>query len=475
MTGTYGDSAQGNAIAAAAKSAGALTIVATDPLALTLQVPPGEWGADIVIGSAQRFGVPMGFGGPHAAYMATTDKHKRSLPGRLVGESITSEGLPAYRLALQTREQHIRREKATSNICTAQALLAIMATLYACYHGPEGLVKIARRVRKLTDSLAAGFQLHGVQVDTQDWFDTIRISVKDSKSVVQKAAEAGYNLRIIDESSVGISLDETSTELDVRSIVAAVTDKPVADCPLATVDRRDITSDRATGFMSQACFHAYHSETEMMRYLRKLAAKDIALDQAMIPLGSCTMKLNSAAEMAPLSWPEFASIHPFAPAEQTAGYVRLINELEEMLSACTGYDAVSLQPNAGSQGEYAGLLAIQRYHASCGESDRNVCLIPSSAHGTNPASAQMAGMRVVVVDCDESGNVDIEDLATKIAANQNKVAAIMITYPSTHGVFETGVRQVCELVHEAGGQVYIDGANLNAMVGTAEPGSFGGE
>ncbi|MFT6301980.1 MAG: glycine dehydrogenase [Granulosicoccus sp.] len=473
--GTFGDVHAADDITKAAAESGAMSIVAADLLSLTVLSPPAEWGADIVVGSAQRFGVPMGFGGPHAAFMATTDKHKRSLPGRLVGESITADGTPAYRLALQTREQHIRREKATSNICTAQALLAIIATLYACYHGPAGLIGIARRARRMADQLATSCLQYGLTINNVQWFDTLSIQVDDSEACVQRALATGYNVRKIDERTVGVSLDETTTARDIQALLSALTGRLLADCKLVEPAERSIDTDREPTFLSQSCFHEYHSETEMMRYLRRLAAKDIALDQAMIPLGSCTMKLNSASEMTPLSWPEFASIHPFAPAEQTRGYKQLITDLEQMLCDCTGYDAMSLQPNAGSQGEFAGLLAIKRYHESQGESHRDVCLIPSSAHGTNPASAQMAGMKVVVVACDANGNVDLSDLDVKLEKHAQKVAAIMITYPSTHGVFETEVRAVCERVHAAGGQVYIDGANLNAMVGTAEPGSFGGD
>lgn len=473
--GTFGDVHVAGDITDAAAKAGALSIVAADLLSLTVLAPPGEWGADIVVGSAQRFGVPMGFGGPHAAFMATTDKHKRALPGRLVGQSITADGKPAYRLALQTREQHIRREKATSNICTAQALLAIIATLYACYHGPAGLIEIARRVRRMADQLASNCQEYGLTINNTQWFDTLSIQVDDSDACIHRALAAGYNIRKINESTVGISLDETTTALDVQALLSALTGKSPSDCILLEPEDRPISADRKPTFLSQPCYHDYHSETEMMRYLRNLASKDIALDQAMIPLGSCTMKLNSASEMTPISWPEFARIHPFAPADQTLGYKQLTSDLERMLCDCTGYDAISLQPNAGSQGEYAGLLAIKRYHESRSEPDRDVCLIPSSAHGTNPASAQMAGMKVVVIACDNNGNVDLSDLDAKLDEHTQKIAAIMITYPSTHGVFETDVRTVCERVHAAGGQVYIDGANLNAMVGTAEPGSFGGD
>lgn len=473
--GTFGDIRDASDITEAAAGVGAMSIVAADLLSLTLLTAPGEWGADIVVGSAQRFGVPMGFGGPHAAFMATTENHKRSLPGRLVGQSITADRKPAYRLALQTREQHIRREKATSNICTAQALLAIIATLFACYHGPTGLISIARRVRRMTDQLAASCQQNGLKINNEQWFDTLSIQVDFSDACVQRALAAGYNIRKIDDRTVGVSLDETTTALDVQALLAVLSDIPPANCRLIEPMERATDADRAPTFLSQPCFHEYHSETEMMRYTRRLAAKDIALDLAMIPLGSCTMKLNSASEMVPLSWPEFANIHPFAPVDQTLGYRRLISDLEQMLCDCTGYDAMSLQPNAGSQGEYAGLLAIRRFHDSQGQPGRDVCLIPSSAHGTNPASAQMAGMKVVVVACDSKGNVDLNDLELKLEEYATKIAAIMITYPSTHGVFETEVRTVCERVHAAGGQVYIDGANLNAMVGTAEPGSFGGD
>jgi len=462
-------------VAASAKSSGAMTIVAADLLSLTLLTPPGQWGADIVVGSAQRFGVPMGFGGPHAAFMATTEKHKRSLPGRLIGQSVTVDGEPAYRLALQTREQHIRREKATSNICTAQALLAIIATLYACYHGPAGLVAIARRVRSLADQLAASCEASGLTINNKQWFDTLSIQVDDGPAAVARALESGFNIRLLDSANVGVTLDETTTTDDIHKLGAAISNEALDAWELVSVDSRDESLDRVSDFMSQLCFHDFQSETEMMRYLRRLAAKDIALDQSMIPLGSCTMKLNASSEMMPLTWPEFSRIHPFAPSSQTLGYTRLISELETMLCVCTGYDALSLQPNAGSQGEYAGLLAIRGYHAHRGDTERDICLIPSSAHGTNPASAQMAGMTVVVVACDSDGNVDLADLDEKLAANAGKVAAIMITYPSTHGVFETEVSVVCEKVHAAGGQVYIDGANLNAMVGTALPGKFGGD
>lgn len=479
-TGQIPDKAMVRQVADAAKAKGALLIAAADLLSLTLLEPPGRWGADIVIGSAQRFGVPMGFGGPHAAYMATTDVHKRSLPGRLVGQSLTADAQAAYRLALQTREQHIRREKATSNICTAQALLAIVATLYACHHGPEGLRGIARRVRQLTDTLRATLEAEkdaqtSLEVLTSSSFDTLMLHVGDSSAVIDRLQLAGFNAREHDSAQVIVSLDETTTANEVARIASAILDRQVTESNLTAGESREVSDDRQPSYLSQACFNQYRSETRMMRYLRMLADKDIALDRAMIPLGSCTMKLNAAAEMAPISWPGFARMHPYAPSDQTSGYREMIRQLENMLCACTGYDALSLQPNAGSQGEYAGLLAIRQYHDSRGDQDRDVCLIPSSAHGTNPASAQMAGMRVVVTACDENGNVDLDDLDAKLAKHQGRVAAIMITYPSTHGVFEAGVRDVCQRVHDAGGQVYIDGANLNAMVGTAQPGQFGGD
>jgi len=472
--GTCGDIGNPAAIATGAKQAGAMVIVAADLLALTLLPPPGEWGADIAVGSAQRFGVPMGFGGPHAAYMATTDKHKRNLPGRLVGQSITTNGEPAYRLALQTREQHIRREKATSNICTAQALLAIIATLYACYHGPQGLQKIAKQVRYRVDQLVASLQKNNLSVEQDDWFDTVSIKVQNADAVLKAGHVAGFNFRKQSDTIVVLSFDETTSVSDVSVVSGILTGKTVAADDLPDTTERK-TSDRKVTYLSQSCFNDYHSETEMMRYLHRLANKDLALDTAMIPLGSCTMKLNAASEMAPVSWPEFANIHPFVPADQSEGYREMIADLERMLCACTGYDALSLQPNAGSQGEYSGLLAIRGYHESRGEGHRDVCLIPSSAHGTNPATAQMAGYKVVVTACDDQGNVDIDDLQTKLDKHAGNVAAIMITYPSTHGVFEARVTEVCERVHKAGGQVYIDGANLNAMVGTAQPGKFGGD
>jgi glycine dehydrogenase len=458
---------------AEAKKHQVMVIMATDLLALMLLKSPGELGADIAVGCSQRFGVPLGFGGPHAAFFATRDALKRTMPGRLVGQSIDRHGKPAFRLALQTREQHIRREKATSNICTAQALLAIMSTLYACYHGPEGLRAIARRVHQLASRLHRSLVKGGLRCRSSRFFDTIAVETPEgAEAVLRRAVAAGYNLRQLDAQTVGISLDETVTERDLQAVADLFAIELVADAPELSLEEESLRSDPV---MTQEVFHRYRSETEMMRYLRRLSEMDIALDRAMIPLGSCTMKLNAASELTPITWPEFSHIHPFAPADQCQGYRELIDQLEAMLCDVTGYDAVSLQPNAGSQGEYAGLLAIMRYHASRGESHRNICLIPSSAHGTNPASAQMANMQVVVVRCDESGNVDLDDLDSKIATYGTKIAAIMITYPSTHGVFEAGVTAICERVHAVGGQVYIDGANLNALVGLAKPGKFGGD
>lgn len=451
----------------------AIVVVATDLLALMMLPSPGSLGADIAVGSAQRFGVPLGFGGPHAAFFATRDAYKRTMPGRIVGQSIDRHGKPAFRLALQTREQHIRREKATSNICTAQALLAIMSTLYACYHGPEGLRAIARRVHGLTSRLYRSAIQAGLKCRSDRFFDTLAISVPGgSDAVMARAVEAGYNLRRLDDSTVGISLDETTTESDLESLSRSLGIALVGGDVQPQLTEEECRQDV---ILTQEVFHRYRSETEMMRYLRRLSEMDIALDRAMIPLGSCTMKLNAASELTPVTWPEFNSIHPLAPADQCQGYREMIDQLESMLCEITGYDAVSLQPNAGSQGEYAGLLAIKAYHESRGEHDRDICLIPSSAHGTNPASAQMANMQVVVIKCDDHGNVDLSDLDEKIATYGKRVAAIMITYPSTHGVFEAGVTAVCERIHAVGGQVYIDGANLNALVGVAKPGLFGGD
>ncbi len=457
----------------------AVAIFAADILALTLLESPGALGADVVIGSTQRFGVPLGFGGPHAAFMATREGFKRSLPGRLVGVSIDSNGNPAYRLALQTREQHIRREKATSNICTAQVLLAVIASMYAVYHGPKGLTAIATRVHRSTVVLAAGLESLGFAPVNSSCFDTLTLATGDQTgAILQRAWDAGINLYPKDSGHIGLSLDETVTPADIVSLWQLF--RPGSALDLAALDaqcqdRLPKTLLRGPAILHHAVFQRYHSETEMMRYLRKLSDKDLALDRTMIPLGSCTMKLNAAAEMAPITWPEFGQLHPFAPPEQTEGYRQMIADLEAMLCACTGYDAVSLQPNAGSQGEYAGLLAIRAYHASRGESHRNICLIPSSAHGTNPASAQMCGMKVVVVACDSNGNVDLDDLRRHCAEHGDHLAAIMVTYPSTHGVFEEAIGEVCAIVHQHGGQVYIDGANLNAMVGLCQPGLFGGD
>ncbi len=451
----------------------AMVVMATDLLALTLLKSPGELGVDVVVGNSQRFGVPFGFGGPHAAFLATKDAFKRTLPGRLVGQSIDSHGKPAFRLALQTREQHIRREKATSNICTAQALLAIMATLYAIYHGPDGLRAIARRVHGLTMRLLRSLETMGLHVVNQHVFDTLAVETgSHTDRLLRSAVKAGYNLRKIDPTHLGISLDETTTEADLIELLHVFGSATLESSDESSLPRENFRSD---SFLTQPVFHQYQSETEMMRYLRRLSEMDIALDRAMIPLGSCTMKLNAATEMTPVTWPEFSCIHPLAPADQSLGYRDLIDQLESMLCTITGYDAISLQPNAGSQGEYAGLLAIKQYHESRGDFERNICLIPSSAHGTNPASAQMANMQVVVVKCDDSGNVDLKDLDSKISAYPNRVAAVMITYPSTHGVFEAGVTSVCEKIHACGGQVYVDGANLNALVGLAKPGKFGSD
>ncbi|MFK8018583.1 MAG: aminomethyl-transferring glycine dehydrogenase [Pseudomonadales bacterium] len=462
---------------AAAHAQKAVAVMAADILSLLLLRSPADLGADIAIGNTQRFGVPLGFGGPHAAYMACREQYKRSLPGRIVGVSLDQHGQPAYRLALQTREQHIRREKATSNICTAQALLAIMASCYAVYHGPQGLRAIALRTQQLTAALAKGISNAGLTLASEQVFDTLTIKTNEATTEIhQRASEAGLNLRSIDEQTVGVSLDETSTQEDVVQLLAVLGAEPTdAEELLAGAATLPTELLRTDAVLSHPVFNTHHSETDMLRYLRKLADKDIALDRAMIPLGSCTMKLNATAEMLPVSWPEFANIHPFAPAEQTVGYREMIAQLEKQLCVITGYDAVSLQPNAGSQGEYAGLMAIKAYHESRGDSQRSVCLIPGSAHGTNPASAQLCGMSIKVVKCDEQGNVDLDDLRTQAEACGDTLAAIMITYPSTHGVFEAHVREVCELVHQHGGQVYIDGANLNAMVGVCYPGEFGGD
>ena len=456
-----------------------LVVVAADILSLVLLESPGSQGADVAIGSTQRFGVPLGFGGPHAGYMATRESFKRNLPGRLVGLSLDAKGEPAYRLALQTREQHIRREKATSNICTAQVLLAVIASMYAVYHGPEGLTRIAQRVHLLTSILAQGLKQHGLAPVNSSWFDTLTLNTGAKTSeIISAAEERQINLRQIDANSIGISLDETTSSEDIADLWDILLGKHNLDVDTLAEEVSEALPGnliRTDSFLTHPTFSRYHSETEMLRYLRRLSDKDIALDRAMIPLGSCTMKLNATAEMLPITCPEFSNMHPFAPVEQTAGYRAMIDDLESMLCAATGYDAMSLQPNAGSQGEYAGLLAIRGYHESRGDSQRNICLIPSSAHGTNPASAQMCGMAVVVVKCDDQGNVDVADLTTKAELHSDNLAAIMVTYPSTHGVFEERITEICEIVHNHGGQVYIDGANLNAMVGVCQPGKFGGD
>ncbi|GIL05303.1 MAG: glycine dehydrogenase (decarboxylating) [Betaproteobacteria bacterium] len=454
---------------------GGLVAIAADLLALTLLKAPGEWGADIVVGNSQRFGVPFGFGGPHAAFLACRDAFKRQMPGRLIGVSVDAQGKPAYRLTLQTREQHIRREKATSNICTAQVLLAVMAGMYAVYHGPKGLKRIAQRVHRLTAILAAGLKSAGLKV-TDRFFDTIAVRGVDAAKIHAAARAQKINLRDLGADAVGISLDETATRADVEALWRVFGVTASVDALDASVgDAIPPSLVRTSAYLTHPVFNQYHAEHEMLRYLRALADRDLALDRTMIPLGSCTMKLNATAEMIPVTWPEFANIHPFAPAEQAAGYAQLIDELEKMLAECTGYDAVSLQPNSGAQGEYAGLLAIRAYHRARGEGHRNVCLIPESAHGTNPASAQMCGMEVVVVKCDANGNVDVADLKAKADQHAQDLAALMVTYPSTHGVFEEAIREICEIVHAHGGQVYTDGANLNALVGVAKPGKYGSD
>ncbi len=493
------------------KARGGVVVVAADPLALVLLKAPGEWGADIVIGTTQRFGVPMGFGGPHAAYMATRDAYKRNMPGRIAGVSIDAHGKPAYRLTLQTREQHIRREKATSNICTAQVLLAVMASMYAVYHGPQGLKRIAERVHGLATRFAAGLQTMNIATNAAYFFDTVTFEHEAHGSIVAAAKHAGMNLRhFVDAHAVGVTFDETHTNADVAAVLSAIASalssprpggeaekslSPVApgERELATkpsLDKPDAPAPqpsppgggglpaqlrRITPILTHPVFNTNHSETEMLRYLRRLADKDLALDRTMIPLGSCTMKLNATTEMVPITWAEFGNMHPFAPAEQARGYAELTANLEDMLCKITGFDAVTLQPNSGAQGEYAGLLAIRGYHASRGEAHRNICLIPSSAHGTNPASAQMCGMEVVVTKCDEQGNVDVADLKAAAEKHSKELAALMITYPSTHGVFEEAVKEICDIVHQHGGQVYMDGANLNAQVGVTYPAEIGAD
>jgi glycine dehydrogenase len=465
-------------VIAAAQARGARVAVAADLLALTLLAPPGELGADIAVGTSQRFGVPMGYGGPHAGYISVTGALRRQLPGRLVGVSVDADGHPAYRLALQAREQHIRREKATSNICTAQVLLAVIAGMYAVYHGPDGLAEIARRVHARAASLAATLRGLGCEVGPGPFFDTIAVRGMPggAAAAVDRAGRAGYNLYLADADTVQLACDETTTEEQLREVAAAVAGAQPRTVTLAAGEPALPEALRRTsGYLTHPVFAAHRSETSMLRYLRRLADFDIALDRSMIPLGSCTMKLNAAAEMEPITWPEFASLHPFAPAGQAAGYHQLISDLSRWLTEITGYDAVSLQPNAGSQGELAGLLAIRGYHAARGEAERDICLIPESAHGTNAASAVLAGLRVAVVKCGGDGAVDLGDLRGKLAEHEGRVAAIMLTYPSTNGVFEETVTDVCELVHAAGGQVYVDGANLNALVGLARPGRFGAD
>ncbi|MEX0963177.1 MAG: aminomethyl-transferring glycine dehydrogenase [Pseudohongiellaceae bacterium] len=468
----------------------AVAIVAADLMSLTLLKPPGEMGADVVTGSTQRFGVPMGYGGPHAAYFATKNDYKRAVPGRIIGVSVDKRGRQAFRMALQTREQHIRREKANSNICTAQVLLANISALYAMYHGPKGLKNIAQRIHRLTTILAVGLQEAGIEILNTSFFDTLTIKVDAAlvDVIMKRANSSQINLRFDrakTDNLIGVSLDECSTVSDVEDIWRLILGDAAKNYSVDDIDTKIVNGEagsvipdvlvRQSVYLQHPNFNSYHSETEMMRYLKRLEDKDISLTDAMIPLGSCTMKLNAAAEMAPISWPEFAKPHPFTPIEQMAGYQQMISELENMLAVITGFDAVSMQPNSGAQGEYAGLLAIKKYLQSRGETKRDVCLIPSSAHGTNPASAQMIGMKVVLVACDDNGNIDVEDLRSKVEANSERLAALMITYPSTHGVYEEAVKEVCQIVHDHGGQVYMDGANLNAQVGVAKPADIGAD
>ena len=462
------------------KSAGALSVMATDLLALALLASPGELGADVAIGSAQRFGVPMGYGGPHAAFFATKDEHKRVMPGRLIGVSVDAQGNRALRMALQTREQHIRREKATSNICTAQVLLAITASMFAVYNGPKGIHKTAERTHRFAQVFASAVSALGIDVQTKHFFDTVTLHVPGRAHMLwAKAKEKKINLRFVDADHIGVSFDQTSRRQEVTRLLgifrsgAESTDLDAIDKKLKSGFPKSL--ERTSSYLTHPVFSRYHSETEMLRYLRHLQAKDLALDQAMIPLGSCTMKLNATSEMIPVTWRHFSLMHPFAPLEQTQGYQQLFEELEEMLAEITGFDAVSLQPNAGSQGEYAGLLAIKRYHESRGDHHRNICLIPTSAHGTNPASAAMAGMQIAIVACDANGNVDLHDLAAKAKQHATNLASLMITYPSTHGVFEEAVIDICKTVHDYGGQVYLDGANLNAQVGIMRPAELGAD
>ncbi len=479
--GSGGELRDPRPVIATAHEQKAIVAVAADPLALVLLTPPGEMGADIVFGSAQRFGVPMGYGGPHAAFFATREAHKRAIPGRIIGVSVDAQGRQALRMALQTREQHIRREKATSNICTAQVLLAVIAGFYAVYHGPDGLRMIAGRVHRMAQIGAVGLEKLGFEVVNQSYFDTLKVHVPgQAYRLAAKAKEMRLNLRVFDADHLGITFDETTKRENLEALWRVFSTKAGRLLNIKALDdvAPEVIPDdlkRTDEILTHPVFHLYHGETEMLRYLRWLAAKDLALDRAMIPLGSCTMKLNATTEMIPVTWRNFSAMHPFAPLEQAQGYQELFDELEEMLCEITGFDAVSLQPNAGSQGEYSGLLVIRAYHESRGEGHREVCLIPSSAHGTNPASAIMAGMEVVVVGCDEKGNVDVADLKAKAATHAERLAALMITYPSTHGVFEAAFREICQIVHDNGGQVYMDGANLNAMVGLVQPGKIGAD
>jgi glycine dehydrogenase len=475
---TFGAIHDYSGFAEKAHAAGAMLTVSTDLLALALVKPPGEFGADIAVGCAQRFGVPLGYGGPHAAFFATKDEFKRQMPGRIVGVSKDSRGKPALRLALGTREQHIRREKATSNICTAQALLANMASLYACYHGAEGLKQIAQHIHNLTATLAAGLEKLGYIISSAACFDTLRVNLGDKKSTdIVKIAEAHrMNFRVIDDRTIGISLDEAAGAAEIAEIWQIFNgDKPVDFSISDLTPKNSQFAVRNSQFLQHSVFNRYHSETEMLRYIKRLESRDLSLTASMIPLGSCTMKLNAAAEMFPVSWPEISKIHPFAPIKQTRGYQRIFELLETWLSEITGFAGISLQPNAGSQGEYAGLLVIRAYHTSRGDAHRNVCIIPTSAHGTNPASAAMAGMKIVAVACDEQGNIDVADLKAKAETHKNDLACLMITYPSTHGVFEETIREICEIIHANGGQVYMDGANMNAQVGLTSPGFIGAD
>lgn len=482
QVGTTGELHDYSALLTELKKRKIITSVAADIMALVLLTAPGKQGADVVFGSAQRFGVPMGYGGPHAAFFACRDEFKRSMPGRIIGVSRDAAGNTALRMAMQTREQHIRREKANSNICTSQVLLANIASLYAVYHGPQGLQRIAGRIHRMTDILAAGLQQAGLTLRFKHWFDTLAVEVKDKAAVLARALSFGINLRTDIHGAVGITLDETTSREDIQTLFALL----VSDNHGLDIDKLDATVSqhsssiqdsmlRQDPILAHPVFNSYHSETEMMRYMHRLERKDLALNQAMIPLGSCTMKLNAAAEMIPITWPEFAELHPFCPPEQAAGYQQMIGQLSQWLVQLTGYDAVCMQPNSGAQGEYAGLLAIRRYYESCNQASRHICLIPSSAHGTNPASAQMAGMSVVVVACDKQGNIDLHDLRQKAEEAGDELSCIMVTYPSTHGVYEETIREVCQIVHQFGGQVYLDGANMNAQVGITTPGYIGAD